>query len=58
MIISTGMGSLSEIEEAINACRRAGNHNITLLKCTSEYPAVYEDMNLSLIQSGLIYAIK
>ena len=46
MIISTGMGSLSEIEEAINACRRAGNHNITLLKCTSEYPAVWKDMYL------------
>ena len=46
MIISTGMGSLSEIEDAVNACRCVGNHNITLLKCTSEYPAVWKDMYL------------
>lgn len=46
MIISTGMGSLEEIEEAINACKRVGNNRIVLLKCTSEYPAVWEDMHL------------
>ena len=46
MIISTGMGSPTEIEEAVNACKRVGNQNIVLLKCTSEYPAAWEDMHL------------
>lgn len=46
MIISTGMGSLSEIEEAVEACRRVGNEQIVLLKCCSEYPANWDDMHL------------
>lgn len=46
MIISTGMGSLKEIEEAVEVCRSVGNNNIILLKCTSEYPAVWADMHL------------
>lgn len=46
MIISTGMGSVEEIEDAVNACKSQGNEQIVLLKCTSEYPASYEDMNL------------
>lgn len=50
MIISCGMGSKEEIEEAIEACRSVGNDDIVLLKCCSEYPAVIEDMNLSLIR--------
>ena len=36
MIISTGMASISDIELAIKTCKKAGNHDITLLKCTSE----------------------
>ncbi len=46
MIISTGMGSLEEIQEAVDACKRVGNENIILLKCCSEYPAPWEDMHL------------
>lgn len=46
MIISTGIASLADIEEAVNACRRVGNHDITLLKCTSSYPAPVQDANL------------
>ncbi len=46
MIISTGMGSLEEIQDAVEACRRAGNDRIVLLKCCSEYPAPWEDMHL------------
>lgn len=46
MIISTGMGSAEEIQDAVDACRRAGNHQIVLLKCCSEYPAPWEDMHL------------
>lgn len=46
MIISTGMGSIEEIQDAVDACRRVGNEQIVLLKCTSEYPAKWEDMHL------------
>lgn len=46
MIISTGMGSPEEIAEAVEACKRVGNDQIVLLKCTSEYPAVWSDMHL------------
>jgi pseudaminic acid synthase len=46
IIISTGIATLNEIDEAVNACRKVGNNNITLLKCTSQYPAPLEEANL------------
>lgn len=49
MIMSTGVATEQEIEEAIASCREVGNNDITLLKCTSEYPAKIEDANLSMI---------
>jgi len=49
VIISCGMGSVEEIQDAVDACKKQGNEQIILLKCTSEYPANYENMNLSLI---------
>ena len=49
LIISTGMATLAEIEEAISAARKAGGAQITLLKCTSAYPAPPEEMNLRTI---------
>lgn len=49
MIISTGVATEQEIIEAIDACREVGNNDITLLKCTSEYPAKIEDANLTMI---------
>lgn len=49
MIISTGIATEQDIDEAITACRSVGNDDITLLKCTSEYPARIEDANLSMI---------
>jgi len=49
VIISTGIASLEEIEEAIDACKRMGNDQIALLKCTSEYPTPLEDVNLRTI---------
>lgn len=49
MIISTGMGSLEEIGEATEAVRGMGNDDIVLLRCCSEYPANYQDMNLASI---------
>jgi pseudaminic acid synthase len=49
VILSTGMASLAEIEEAVNVIRNKGNDQIALLKCTSAYPALPEDMNLKTI---------
>ena len=49
LIISTGMATLSEIEEAVHAARRAGATQVALLKCTSAYPAPPEEMNLRTI---------
>ncbi len=46
MIMSTGMASLEEMQEAIDACRRVGNDQIVLLKCCSEYPSPWESMHL------------
>lgn len=46
MILSTGIADLAMIEEAVNACRHVGNQDITLLKCTSSYPAPIEEANL------------
>ncbi|MDR2067431.1 MAG: pseudaminic acid synthase [Holosporaceae bacterium] len=46
MIISTGICSLEEMQEAVDACKSVGNDDITLLKCTSSYPAPLESMNL------------
>ncbi len=46
MIISTGMASPEENEDAVEACRKAGNDRIVLLKCCSEYPAPWPDMHL------------
>lgn len=46
MIISCGMGTPEDIEDAVEACRRVGNEQIILLKCSSSYPANWEDMHL------------
>ncbi len=49
LLISTGMACLGEIEEAVRAARDAGATQIVLLKCTSAYPALAEEMNLRTI---------
>lgn len=46
VIMSTGIATLEEISEAVEACREMGNEQIILLKCTSSYPAKIEDANL------------
>lgn len=46
MIISTGMSSIGEIQDVIDACNRCGNDQVVLLKCCSEYPAPWADMHL------------
>lgn len=53
MIISVGISTLEEIQEAINTCKSVGNNDITILKCTSSYPAKIEDMNLLTIKNML-----
>jgi N-acetylneuraminate synthase len=49
LIMSTGMASLAEIDEAVSAARAAGATQIALLKCTSAYPAPAEEMHLKTI---------
>jgi len=49
IIISTGIATIDEIQDAVNICREVGNDEIILLKCTSAYPAKLEDANLSMI---------
>lgn len=51
IIMATGIAHLSDIELAMQTCREAGNENVILLKCTSAYPAPYEDVNLRTIPS-------
>jgi pseudaminic acid synthase len=49
LIMSTGMASVEEIEEALQSARDAGATQIALLKCTSAYPAPADEMNLRTI---------
>ena len=49
IIISTGIAELSDIEKAVEACKSVNNEQIILLKCTSAYPAPYEEVNLRTI---------
>ena len=46
IIISTGIATIDEIQDAVDICRDEGNNDIILLKCTSAYPAALEDANL------------
>jgi len=49
IIMSTGMATYDEIEEAVDAIRSTGNEQIALLKCTSSYPAPIDEMNINRI---------
>jgi pseudaminic acid synthase len=55
MIVSTGMGTIEEIQDAFDTILAEGlaKEQIVLLKCTSEYPAHYEDMHLATITDML-----
>jgi pseudaminic acid synthase len=46
IIISTGIATIDEIQDAVDICKSVGNNDIILLKCTSVYPAALEDANL------------
>lgn len=50
MIMATGISTIEDIELAVNACRKVGNNDITLLKCTSAYPAPIEEANVIMIR--------
>ena len=50
IIISTGIAGQEDIELALDACKRMGNNNIALLKCTSSYPAPIEEANMCMIK--------
>lgn len=49
IIISTGIATIDEIQDAVDICKSEGNHDIILLKCTSSYPAPLEEANLATI---------
>ncbi len=49
IIMSTGMATLAEIDEAVRTIRDAGGNHLALLKCTSAYPAPSDEMNLRTI---------
>jgi len=50
IILSTGASSLSEVQDAVEAIRAEGNHDIVLLHCISNYPTAREDVNLRMMQ--------
>lgn len=50
IIISTGIAEEADIQLALDACRRMGNHDIALLKCTSSYPAPIEEANMVMVK--------
>jgi N-acetylneuraminate synthase len=49
MIMSTGMATLAEIDDAVRTIRATGHQDLVLLKCTSAYPAPPDEMNLRTI---------
>ena len=51
MIVSTGMSYLGEVDAAVRTIRDAGNRDIVLLHCVSNYPAAIEDVNLKAMQT-------
>lgn len=51
IIISTGMASLSEVEDALNVVASCRNENVILLQCTSSYPCPPESMNIRAIDT-------
>jgi pseudaminic acid synthase len=50
VILSTGIATMEDIELALDACRRMGNNDIALLKCTSSYPSPIEEANMVMVK--------
>lgn len=58
MILSTGMATLAEIQEAVDTIRATGNTQFALLRCASAYPAISDEMNLATMQDmGRIFQV-
>ncbi|NCC70146.1 N-acetylneuraminate synthase [bacterium] len=51
IILSTGMATIDEISQSINSIRKFNNNNLTLLHCTTEYPAPYDEINLRVLET-------
>jgi len=51
MLISTGMSNLEEIKEAVQAIKKAGNSQILVFQCTTDYPLAPENVNLRAMQT-------
>ena len=51
IIMSTGMATLSEIDEAVRTVHAAGNEQLALLRCASAYPAITDQMNLATMRN-------
>ncbi|MGA8728733.1 MAG: N-acetylneuraminate synthase [Terracidiphilus sp.] len=51
LILSTGMSTLGEVEEAVGLLKAAGASHLTLLHCVTEYPAPYAEVNLRAMQT-------
>jgi pseudaminic acid synthase len=58
IIMSTGMSTLAEIDEAVNVIRSTGNNQLVLLRCASAYPAITDEMNLATMKNmGEIFGV-
>lgn len=58
VLLSTGMSTLGEIEEALSVIRKHDNNEVVLLHCTSNYPTEYADANLKAIQTlGIAFGL-
>ena len=51
IILSTGMCSLEEVKESVNAIRNSGNEQLAILHCVSNYPSKFEETNLNVIST-------
>lgn len=51
IIISSGLSTFNEVQEAVEACRRVGNDQIIIMQCTSNYPASIEAANIKVIST-------
>lgn len=51
VILSTGMSTMQEIEDAVNIFKEYGTNDITILHCTTQYPTLFEDVNLNAMLS-------
>lgn len=51
MIISTGLSTFEEAQEAVEACKRVGNSQVVIMQCTSNYPASIEAANIKVIST-------